>query len=280
MAAIVLALCSSSLAGTGDFFAGLLSRRISTLTILAGVFGISITVYLAIAAATGEPVPSTGYLALGLAAGTASGTALFLLYRALAIGPMSVVSPVAASAAVVPVVIGLLTGDKADPALVGGIALTISGGVLVSLRPSAARLEWDRTPVAIGLAAGAALLIGLNLVALHSAVQASPLWTAIAARTGGAVVVGSALVVRGVAVRPLASSLRGILRIALLNTAAMLALVEANAQGSLSIVATLASLYPVPTVGLALALLGESVHPAQLAGVASVLAGVALVSLS
>jgi drug/metabolite transporter (DMT)-like permease len=281
VAAIVLALCSSSLAGTGDFVAGLLSRRISTLTILVRVFGVGIAVYVAIAAATGEPVPSTGYLALGLAAGTASGTALFLLYRALAIGPMSVVSPVAASAAVVPVVIGLATGDKADPALVAGIALTIVGGVLVAWRPSAARLDWDRTPVAIGLAAGAALLIGLNLVALHSAVQASPLWTAIAARSGGAAAIGSALLVRGGAIPPLGNPLHGgILLVALLNTGGMLALVEANAQGSLSIVATLASLYPVPTVALALAVLGESIHPAQLAGAGGVLAGVALLSLS
>jgi drug/metabolite transporter (DMT)-like permease len=280
MAAIALALCSSSLAGTGDFMAGLLSRRIPPLTILVRVFGIAILLYAAIVFATGAPAPPARYLALGFAAGIASGSALFLLYRALAIGPMSLVSPISTSAAVVPVVVGLVTGDKADAAVLAGIALTIAGAVLIASEPYAPGVRSDRAPIAIGLAAGAALLIGLNLVALHSAVQASPLWTAIAARAGGLTAVGCAFVVRGDAMRLRGSSVRGILVVALLNGAAMLALVEANALGSLSIVATLASLYPVPTVGLALVVLGESIHPLRLAGAAGVLAGVALLSFS
>src|SRR6185312_11797325 len=105
-------------------------------------------------------------------------------------------------------------------------------------RPSAARLDWDRTPVAIGLAAGAAVLIGLNLVALHSAVQASPLWTAIAARAGGTTAVGSAFLVARPVTTLERGSVRGILVVALLNAGAMLALVEANSHGSLSVVAT------------------------------------------
>lgn len=280
MAGIALALCSSSLAGTGDFFAGLLSRRVPTLTILVGVVGVGILVLTAIAIAAGEAVPSTSYLALGFAAGTAGGSGLFLLYRALAIGPMSVVSPVSATAAVMPVAVGLSTGDRVDAAAIAGIGLAIAGGVLVASARSTASVEWDRARVAIGLAAGAAFLIGLNLVALHSAVQASPLWSAIAARAGGAAAVGCGLAVRGDAIRRPGSPSLGILAVALLNTGAILALVEANSLGSLSIVATLASLYPVPTVVLALMVLHEPIRPAQLVGVAGVMAGVTLLSLS
>jgi drug/metabolite transporter (DMT)-like permease len=279
VAGIALALFSSSLAGTGDFLAGLLSRRVPTLTILVGVVGIGSLVFTAIAIATGEPPPGTNYLAMGFAAGAASGTGLLLLYRALAIGPMSVVSPVSATAAVVPVAIGLLTGDRIDFAVIAGIALAIAGAVLVASVPSAANVEWDRARLAIGLAAGAAFLIGLNLVALHSAVQASPLWSAIAARVGGAAAVGCALAVRRDAVQPLGSSSRAILVVALLNAGALLALVEASSLESLSIVATLASLYPVPTVLLALVLLHEPIQPTRLVGVGGVLAGVALLSL-
>jgi drug/metabolite transporter (DMT)-like permease len=280
VAAIALALCASSLAGSGDFVAGLLSRRIPALTVLSGVFGVGILAYVAIAIATGEPVPSMDYLVLGFAAGTASGTALFLLYRALAIGPMSVVSPVSASAAVVPVVVGLTTGDKAHVLLVAGIALTIAGGVLVASRPSAMKVDWDRTLDAVGLAAGAAFLIGLNLVALHSAVRASPLWTAIASRSGGMVAIACVVVMRGNEIRPPGRAARWIVVVGLVNAAAMLAQVEALSLGSLSVVATLTSLYPVPTVCLALIALHESIRPAQMVGVAAVLAGVALLSVS
>ena len=52
----------------------------------------------------------------------------------------------------------------------------------------------------------------------------------------------------------------------------------ANTKGALSIVAVVGSLYPVMTLILARAVLGERIRPVQKAGVAAALAGVAMIA--
>jgi drug/metabolite transporter (DMT)-like permease len=117
--------------GAADFFGGVQSRRLPALTVafwsqLAGALALAVA--LAIEGASPTPV---GF-AWGLAAGVGSGCALVLFYRSLAEGTMSVVAPVSACGAIVPVAAALLTGDEPG-ALAGlGVLAAIIGVVLVS----------------------------------------------------------------------------------------------------------------------------------------------------
>jgi drug/metabolite transporter (DMT)-like permease len=69
-----------------------------------------------------------------------------------------------------------------------------------------------------------------------------------------------------------------LIAVGIADTAATLLYAAASTRGLLSIVAVLASLYPVVIVVLARVLLAERVARPQLAGVAVALAGVALIS--
>jgi drug/metabolite transporter (DMT)-like permease len=117
--------------GAADFFGGIQSRRLPALTVAfwsqaAGALG------LVIALALGGTRPPVAGIAWGLAAGVGSGIALVLFYRSLAEGTMSVVAPISACGAVVPVAAATLTGDHPG-ALAGlGVLTAIAGVVLVS----------------------------------------------------------------------------------------------------------------------------------------------------
>ncbi len=97
--------------------------------------------------------------ALGLLAGVGGGAGLAAFYRALSLGTMSVVSPVAACGAVVPFAIALATGERPSVIALAGAAAALGGAVLASLEerhgdsPERAR--------AIALAVVAAVALGL-----------------------------------------------------------------------------------------------------------------------
>ena len=120
--------------GAADFFGGVQSRRLPALTV---AFWSQVAGALALAAAlaiVGRRPAATGF-AWGLAAGVGSGCALALFYRGLAEGTMSVVAPISACGAIVPVAAALLTGNQPG-ALAGlGVLAAITGVVLVS-RPT------------------------------------------------------------------------------------------------------------------------------------------------
>jgi drug/metabolite transporter (DMT)-like permease len=72
--------------------------------------------------------------------------------------------------------------------------------------------------------------------------------------------------------------MRALLAIGALDISANALFAAASTEGLVSLVAVLASLYPVVTILLARVVLGEHVRRVQQAGIASVLAGVALIS--
>src|SRR5215210_7469491 len=111
--AIPLALSAAVCWGLADFLAGLASRRVSVLAVLLLVEGGGLVVIAAVAlAASPEWFDDTGDALLAAAGGISGVLGLGLFYRALAIGTMSVVAPISASGVALPVVVGVVTGDR------------------------------------------------------------------------------------------------------------------------------------------------------------------------
>src|SRR5579875_3164092 len=112
MLAVALALTSSVAGGVSDFIGGLQARRIPLLRLLllSQAFGLVILAAAILFAGTGAPPLADLLPAAG--AGFAGALALAAFYRALAIGQMSIVAPLSATGVAIPVLVGLLTGNR------------------------------------------------------------------------------------------------------------------------------------------------------------------------
>lgn len=273
----LLALGASLSWGLGDFLGGLRARRLPLLTVLvvsqaAGVASIALVV-----AARGEGAPGGRHLAYAALAGLVGAVGLAALYRGLAVGAMSVVAPLAATAAVVPVVAGLARGERPSAVQGAGIALALVGVLLAAREPSAGRGRSD-VATGVGLALVAALCFGLLLVALDAASEGDALWATLAMRATSF----SLLAVAALALRPsLAFGERDLVALALvgvLDTAGNALFALASTESLLSVASVLAQLYPVVTVLLARLVLSERIARAQGVGVVAALAGVALIT--
>ena len=285
--------------GTADFFGGIQSRRLPALTVAfwsqaAGALGLVIALAL-----EGARPPVAG-IAWGLAAGAGSGIALVLFYRSLAEGTMSVVAPISACGAVVPVAAATFTGDHPG-ALAGlGVLTAIAGVVLVSRthtgdkrpgRPGSGPARPASSSPAGGsgrsrrvllMALGSALGFGLFYVFVDAGTTGSrgePLWVIAGARASSLVMLSMiALIGRGAALRWPGRRIGPVALVGLADTGANLLFAYAATTGNLAVVGVLGSLYPVATVILARWLLGERLSGGQNAGVALALTGVGLLA--
>jgi drug/metabolite transporter (DMT)-like permease len=141
---VPLGLSSGLCWGAADFFGGIQSRRLPALTVafwsqVAGALALAVVLAVAVAAggAAGGARPVAAGVAWGVAAGIGGGCALVLFYRGLAEGTMSIVAPISACGAVVPVAAALLTGNHPGTLAALGVLTAIAGVVLVS-RPNPA----------------------------------------------------------------------------------------------------------------------------------------------
>jgi drug/metabolite transporter (DMT)-like permease len=277
MLAVVLGFSASVCWGVADFLGGLRARTLTLATVLLGSQLTGLAAAAAVVAA-GGPAPPLAELAPALVAGACQLVAIAALYQALAIGTMSVISPVSAGgAAVLPVVVGIATGERPSAVQVAGMAAALVGVILATRSPpNGGTAQSSR---ALALAAVAALGFGGFYVGIDLAVDdVNSLWVLLAARaSAGALLIGAL-----VALRPRIAARRGDLPslalIGLLDVAANALIALGTDTGLVSVVAVLGSLYPVATVVLARAVLGERLAAIQAAGVAAALAGVVLLA--
>ena len=275
MIAVVLALGASVSWGVGDFLGGVSSRRLPTFVVMAVSQVAGLGAVVAIVAALGEAAPGTGGIAYAAAAGLGGIVGLAALYRGMAVGVIAIVAPISAASAVVPLAVGLARGERPGALQLAGVALVLVGVALTSYErgPSGPRFA-----AGVGLAVVAALGFGLYYVFIAEAGEESALWAVLVARAVSSLVAvvvvfarreTSLLHVRDVPILAL---------IGLFDVGANCLLVLALDRGLVSLVPVLASLYPVTTVLLARALLGERVAREQQAGIGLALGGVALIS--
>lgn len=278
---VVLSLASAVLYGLSDFVGGLVSRRVSAWP--AAVVGqMSSTACTAAAAVFVAGTPERADFAWGALAGLGAGVGTAFLYRGLSSGRMGVVAPVSAvGSAVVPVVVGALSGERPGTLMWLGIALAIPAIWLISVVAPDVEGE-KRESFAAGLADG--LLAGLGFGGLFAALGQVPdsagLWPltltqgcSVLAVVGLAVALRQSWVPRGTGAGW--AALTGPL-----GAGATLAFLLATHHGFLTLAGVLAAFYPAATVLLAVVVLGERIHRPQATGLALCALTVTLVSLS
>jgi len=282
----LIALVSSVLWGVADFVGGLASRRSTPLQTLvlttpAGWFAVLPVAFLVHGTFAGTALP-------GIAAGVFGSMGILLLYAALTIGPMGVVSPISAVlGAAIPVLVGLLRGERPGVAAYVGMALAVVAIVTVGLEPSSPTDDAQHqrlSPRALLLAIGGGVGIGLFFAVIALAPHDGGLWPVMWARgTSSVILVGIAAVgyLRGARpFLPASVSVRGQALLAgVLDVAANAFYLVATQIGLLSVVAVLGSLYPAATVLLARFVLAERLRPAQKVGMATAIVAAGLLAL-
>jgi uncharacterized membrane protein len=282
MLAPAIALASAALYGAADFFGGLAARRTNAIAVvvisqLAGLALLAVMVPWLPAAA-----PAGRDWLFGAAAGVAGGTGVALLYRALAIGTMGVVAPTTAVCAVaIPVFAAVLLGERPAAVTLIGMALALVAIVLVSQErrsphPHGSHVS-PRVPRGLGLALLSGIAIGVFFLALARTSPGAGMWPLVAAR-------GASVVLFGVAAFAGRRTLRMVPRVAatamgagILDMLANALYLLASRVGPLTVVVTLASLYPASTVVLARIMLGERLNAWQGVGIACALVAVLLI---
>ena len=240
--------------------------------------GVALALLIPFAFAVGGELPSATAAGWAALAGSAGIVALGSFYRALAIGTMSVVAPISATAAAVPVLVGLAEGERPSSLQITGMAIALAGVILASREPiedGAAPAQ----PAAIGLALVAAAGFGTFFVGLDRASEGADVsWVIVVSRSCSlALLVIAALVVRPALPRDGASlAMLGMIGVLDLGANGLYAL--ATQEGLLSVVSVLGSLYPAVTVVLARIVLAERVARMQEVGVVLALAGVVAIS--
>lgn len=275
--AIVLAIASALMWGGADFFGGTAARRLKVLVVTFASQGAGLVTVALLLVVVGAPFSLEG-AAYGAAAGIVGAVALSVFYAALAAGVMSLVAPLSALGAVVPVSVALAQGARLEALAVAGIGVTLTGVVLIARRePGAPAL----TPRVLALAAGAALGIGtvLTLFQLGTDVSGSSgLGVVAAARAASITVTGLAILATRTSLRMTSDEAGRVALVGIADTGANALFAVASETGPDALVAVLGSLYPVTTVLLARAFLAERLTKRQAAGVGLALAGAALLS--
>ncbi|GAA1927249.1 EamA family transporter [Streptomyces durmitorensis] len=283
----LFALATSLMYGLADFGGGLLTRRIPALTVVVASQTIAVIVLGVIVVATGGWTEWGPQLWFAVAAGLLGPVAMLAFYKALAIGPMSVVSPLASVGVVVPVAVGLFLGERPGVPQFAGLTVAIVGIVLAG-GPELRGAPVQRQAVLLTLLAafgfGAVLALiaeaSSNLTGLFLALFVQRV-TNVAA--GGAALFvsvqrGGAALPEGAGMGVLWAALPALAFVGLADVAANGTYSMAAQNGPVTLAAVLSSTYPVITALAARAVLKERLRGIQAAGAGLALVGTVLLA--
>lgn len=270
---ILFALIAAVTYGISDFIGGFASRRAPALTVLLVSYPVG-GLLMAILLLTYNGPISVGTLVWSLAGGVAGLAGVALLYSALAVAPMNIVSPITAvMTAVVPVLAGVLRGERPHSIAWVGILLGLVAVVLISRQPEDhphGPVGWR--PLVMAIAAGVGF--GVYFVCLASADSDSGMWPVVISRLCSAILVVPLVFLTGSQQRLPRPTLALAAGAGALDACANWTFLLATRHGLLSLSGVITALYPAGTVLLAMLLLKERSGPVQRMGF-----GVAAVSV-
>jgi len=272
----VLALCGAAAWGVGDFFGGLASRRMAVLAVLAISEAVGLAGVVAWVVVTGDAFPGVGELLPAAGAGVAALVGLAALYRGFAIGAMGIVAPISAASPIVPLAVDAGHGSVPGAIQWLGIGLILVGIATLAREPSSSGN--GRLSSGAGLALVAALGFGLFVVGIDAGADESAAWAIVAARAAAVPLVVIAALATSTPLRPPRGLLPMLVAIGIFDTGANVLVAAATTQGAAGVVAVLSSLYPLTTILLARAILGERLSATKRVGGIVALGGAALVA--
>ncbi len=283
---IIFGLLSAFSYGYADFVGGLAAKKVRALTVttISFCFGLLLAIFMSLFVGANF---SQAAISSGIYAGIASGIAISCLYAALALGPISIVSPLTAViSAVIPVIFDLATGAELGPFALIAIGLVLVAVVLVAFVPG----QDFRLPSlrALLYSLGAGVGFAGIFVFLDGAPSDSGLATLIVMRVVGITLMLAGLTYAFFKYRPkqfLETSIfgRSLIWLVLLagsgDVLGNVFFLVATRAGELAIAAVLTSLYPVGTILLARIVLKERIAKSQSLGIVLAIGACVLIAI-
>lgn len=283
----LFALATSLLWGMADFGGGVLTRRAPALTVVVVSQVIAAVVLGVIVMATGGWSAAGPQLWFAVAAGAVGPVAMLSFYKALALGPMGVVSPLGSLGVAVPVSIGLVIGERPGLLQCAGVAVAVAGIVMAG-GPQLRGAPVQRQAVLLTLVAAFGFGAVMALIAEASTTVTGLFLALFVQRITNVTVGGAALYVsvrRGARALPeeggaavVLAALPALTFVGLADVAANGTYSIAAQHGPVTVAAVLASLYPVVTALAARGFLGERLRGVQAAGAGLALLGTVLLA--
>lgn len=303
MLTVILGFSGAVVFGSADFLGGLASKRLGSMkvTALAGFVGF---LTLLVASIWIPGTLDSGAIFWGVMSGVSGSVAIMLLYASLAIGPMSILSPLGALvSAVVPVAWAGIRGEVLGPLGYVAIAIGFVAIVLVGFVPDKKAVRPSLRGLA--MAAGAGIFIGFFIICIDQVNPDTGLIPLLANRVTSFTIMTVAIGVMaalhwahrrgllgrdGVPRADIVVGERGAnnLRIGLLLAVAC-GVVDAIGNtlllfgihiGDLSVMSVLTAMYPIGTIILAGVILKERIAPVQLVGLTLAISAAALLALN
>ncbi|MEU5046107.1 EamA family transporter [Streptomyces griseorubiginosus] len=278
------ALAASLLWGLADFGGGVLTRRLPALTVVVVSQAVAAAVLGSIVVATGGWSEAGPRLWFAFVAGLVGPVALICFYKALALGPMGVVSPLGTLGVAVPVGVGLFLGERPGLVQAAGIAVAVTGVVLAG-GPQLRGAPVQRRAIVLSLVAALGFGTVFALIAEASATVTGLFLALFVQRVVNVAVGGAALYVsvrRGTPALPDTGfpwrSLPALAFVGLADVAANGTYAVAARHGPVTVAAVLASLYPVVTALAARGFLRERLRTLQATGAGLALLGTVLLA--
>ena len=276
--ASLLALLSSAMWGTADFFAGRLSKKHNPFAVLgfSQVYGLLVGIFIVVISGSyqGKALGFDGYLIPGALAGLFGYIGLACLYEGLSTGRMGVVSPISSLSTVIPLAYALITGDVLSAITLLGVVIAIIGVFCASGPELSQGLPIKPLLLALGAAAGFGL--ALTFIAIGS--QSSALLTMVSMRATTFFVTISLAIKFKTTGNFDKKAMPLLFFIGAADFIANLLLGIATTKGLVSVAMVFGSLYPIATAVLAYKLLQERLQRVQYVGIALAVAGVSIIS--
>lgn len=304
MLTVILGLSGALVFGSGDFLGGMASKRMGAFlaTGIAGIVGLFVLVGLTFV------IPgqiSSGTIWWGLLSGVAGALAILLLYAALAIGPMSILSPLGALISAIFPVIWAIVVSHETLAWFGYLALGLGAIaiVLVAFTPEKNAVKPRLRGIIFASVSG--LLIGVFLIIMDQVPADSGLYPLVYNRFVNIGIMFSAVAIMallrwahrkglfgrdGTARADLAVGDAGRVDIkngilfalgcGVLDSIGNALLLLGIQSGNLSVMSVLTAMYPAGTIILAAIVLREKITKLQLVGMVLALAAAGLLALS
>jgi drug/metabolite transporter (DMT)-like permease len=276
--ASLLALLSSALWGSADFFAGRMSKKHHPFAVLgfSQVIGLFVGILILVISGNwqGKVFGLDGFLIPGILAGLAGYIGLACLYEGLSTGRMGVVAPISSMSAVVPLAYALATGDALSTLASIGVLIALIGVFCASGPELSQGMPIKPLLLALGAAAG----FGLSLTFIAVGSETSALLTMVSMRGATFFVTISIALKFRTTGKFGRKDLPLLIFIGAADFLANLLLGVATTKGLVSVAMVFGSLYPIATALLAFKFLNERLHKVQYAGIALAVGGVSLIS--
>ncbi|TME77886.1 MAG: hypothetical protein E6I48_01475 [Chloroflexi bacterium] len=270
--------------GFGDYAAAMATRRVGVVLTSLGMQTIGLAAYAVTLAALGRwPTFELQQLPYGIALSVIGMVSLAALYRAFALGPIAVVSPVVASyAALTVVLIVVFLGERLTSGQAVAIGVTFVGVAVASTDIRELRRTLGRPSEGVRIGFFATLGFAVWSAIFAVGVRATDgLGLIVLQRSFSVVLLTLFVVLRGTSLRPIAArpALALVAATGVLDTGANVLLALGIASGFATFVMTGSGAYPLIPALLAISVLRERLAPNQYVGVAVLVAGLVALGL-